>query len=92
VLASRGYPESSESGRPITGLADAETLGVTVIHAGTKEKNGVVVTSGGRVLTVVARGNSFPIAIARAYDGVSRISFDGMQYRTDIGKKALSPA
>jgi phosphoribosylamine--glycine ligase len=92
VLASRGYPESSESGRPISGLADAETLGVTVIHAGTKEKNGEVVTSGGRVLTIVARGNSFPIAIARAYDGVSRISFDGMQYRTDIGKKALSPA
>jgi phosphoribosylamine--glycine ligase len=89
VLASRGYPESSEAGRPISGVDAAEAVAqVTVCHAGTAEKDGHLVTAGGRVLTVV--GSDFAEAIARAYDGVSRIAFDGMQYRGDIGKKALA--
>ena len=90
VLASRGYPESYESGRPISGIAKADGLpAVSVYHAGTAWRDGALVTAGGRVLTVVGRGAGFAEAIARAYDGVSRISFDGMQYRRDIGRKAL---
>ena len=91
VLASRGYPESSESGQPIRGIEAAEMIpGVTVYHAGTSAKEGQIVTAGGRVLTVVGRGEDFAEAIARAYAGVLRISFDGMHYRHDIGRKALS--
>jgi phosphoribosylamine--glycine ligase len=90
VLASRGYPGSSESGQPISGAAEADRdAGVTVYHAGTAMKDGRLVTSGGRVLTVAARGADFSEAIARAYAAVLKISFDGMQYRRDIGRKAL---
>jgi phosphoribosylamine--glycine ligase len=90
VLASRGYPDASESGREITGIDDAERIaGVSVYHAGTAIKDGRLVTAGGRVLTVAGRGAEFGEAIARAYTGVLQISFDGMQYRRDIGKKAL---
>jgi phosphoribosylamine--glycine ligase len=90
VLASRGYPDSSTSGSPISGIGEAEALpGVTVLHAGTAVRDNALVTAGGRVLTVVGRGIDFREAIRRAYDGVSRISFDGMQYRTDIGKNAV---
>jgi phosphoribosylamine--glycine ligase len=91
VIASRGYPASSESGRPITGLDEAEREpGVTVLHAATAQTLDGIVTAGGRVLTVVGRGTDFAVAIERAYAGVRRISFDGMQYRRDIGQKALS--
>jgi len=90
VVASRGYPESSESGRPIVGIDEAErVLGVAVYHAGTALRDGTLVTAGGRVLNVVGRGADFPEAIARAYAGVMRISFEGMHYRRDIGRKAL---
>jgi phosphoribosylamine--glycine ligase len=90
VIASRGYPETSESGRPISGLEDAARLpGVSVCHAGTALRDGVVVTNGGRVLTVVGRGADFPDAIARAYAGVAAVHFDGMQFRRDIGRKAI---
>lgn len=89
VLASRGYPESSESGQPIAGTADAEQGGVSVLHSGTASRDGQVVTAGGRVLTVVAQGSDFSDAIARAYAGVRKISFSGMQFRADIGRKAL---
>ena len=93
VLASRGYPESSESGRPIAGIDEAEAIpGVSVYHAGTAQRDGRVVTAGGRVLTVVGRGGNFAEAIARAYAGVLKISFDGMQYRRDIGRSALKSA
>jgi len=93
VLASRGYPESSESGRPISGIDNAEKVpGVAVYHAGTSQSDGRLVTAGGRVLTVVGRGNDFAEAIERAYAGVRQISFDGMQYRHDIGRKALKSA
>ena len=90
VLASRGYPEASESGRAIAGLDEAERVpGVTVYHAGTARRDGRLVTAGGRVLTVVGRGAEFSEAITRAYAGATQISFDGMQYRKDIGAKAL---
>jgi len=89
VLASRGYPATAESGRPIDGLDRAASVpGVTVFHAGTKLEDGKVVTAGGRVLTVVGSGETFARAMARAYQGVDAIQFDGMQYRRDIGRKA----
>jgi phosphoribosylamine---glycine ligase len=91
VLASRGYPDSSESGRPISGVDDAEGVdGVSVYHAATAEADGGIVTAGGRVLSVTGRGAGYREAIGSAYAGVERISFDGMQYRHDIGRKALS--
>ena len=90
VLASRGYPDSAESGRVIEGIEAAERLpGVAVYHAGTSLRGGQLVTAGGRVLTVAGRGTDFAEAISRAYAGVDQISFDGMQYRRDIGRKAL---
>jgi phosphoribosylamine--glycine ligase len=90
VIASRGYPESSESGQPIHGVDLAEAIpGVAVYHAATALRGGDLLTAGGRVLTVVGRGADFAEAITRAYAGVMQISFDGMQYRHDIGRKAL---
>ena len=90
VLASRGYPDSSESGQPITGIEQAEAIpGVSVYHAGTAIRDGQLVTAGGRVLTVVGRGRDFSEAISRAYAGVAPVRFDGMQFRRDIGRKAL---
>ena len=90
VLASRRYPASSSSGQVIDGIdAAAAITGVTVYHAGTGMRAGKVVTAGGRVLTVVGRGGDFSESIARAYAGVMQISFDGMQFRRDIGRKAL---
>ena len=93
VMASGGYPGPYETGRPISGLDDAAAVpGVCVVHAGTAMRDGGIVTSGGRVLTVVARGTSYEQAIARAYDAVGRISFEGSHARTDIGQKALAAA
>jgi phosphoribosylamine---glycine ligase len=90
VIASRGYPESAESGKPIDGTDAAQSLaGVSVCHAGTAMSDGTLVTAGGRVLTVVGQGSDFRQAIDRAYAGVGKIHFDGMQYRRDIGRKAL---
>jgi len=90
VLASRGYPEKPETGKVITGLDAAAMLeDVLVFHAGTSRSGGEIVTSGGRVLTVVGRGGSYEAAIARAYAAVDRIDFDGRHVRRDIGQKAL---
>jgi phosphoribosylamine---glycine ligase len=63
---------------------------VDLYHAGTAWRGGQLVTAGGRVLTVVGRGADYGEAIARAYEGAGRIAFDGMQYRRDIGRKALN--
>jgi len=63
--------------------------GVTVFHAGTSEKDGLVVTDGGRVLGVTALGDGVAAAIERAYQGVGKITWRGVQYRKDIGQKAL---
>ena len=91
VLASRGYPASFDPGRAIEGLeAAGQAPGALVFHAGTRERDGQVVTAGGRVLTVVGRAPTFADAMARAYAAVDRVRFEGMQYRRDIGRKALT--
>ena len=87
VIASGGYPGAYASGRVIAGLdAAAAVPGVRIVHAGTAWQDGAAVTSGGRVLTVVARGRTFGQAIDRAYEAVDRISFDGSFARRDIGR------
>jgi len=91
VLASRDYPASSPGGFPIRGLEAAHAeRDVLIFHAGTAARGDEIVTAGGRVLTVVGRGPTYADAIARAYAGVSKISFDGMHFRRDIGQKALT--
>lgn len=90
VLASRGYPASAESGQPIEGLARAAAVPrVQVFHAGTADAGNRVVTSGGRVLTIVGRGATYRDARDAAYRAVEMVTFDGMQYRRDIGVKAM---
>jgi phosphoribosylamine--glycine ligase len=90
VLAAPGYPGPVETGQPISGLdRAAATNGVLVFHAGTRAVGDQIVVAGGRVLTVVGRGSSYESAMRRAYKGAAEISFDGMQYRRDIGRKAL---
>jgi phosphoribosylamine--glycine ligase len=92
VIASGGYPDKYETGKEILGLEGLAGLeDVTVFHAGTKLERGKIVTSGGRVLGVTAVGplSNFEATISRAYQGVSRITFDGAYYRSDIGAKAL---
>jgi len=93
VMASGGYPDRFETGKAIGGLdAVAARPDTWVFHAGTALKAGALVTSGGRVLTVVGRGVDFEAARARAYAAVAGITFDGVHYRRDIGKRAVSPA
>ena len=87
VLASAGYPASSSKGDVIRGLAEAAEL-AEVTHAGTAERDGEIVTAGGRVLNVTGLGPTPADARDRAYDAASRISFDGMQIRTDIAARA----
>ena len=87
VLASGGYPVSYQSGYPISGLAEAEALGATVFHAGTKkDEQGNILTAGGRVLGVTATAPSLEEAIAAAYAAAKPITFQDMHFRTDIGK------
>jgi phosphoribosylamine---glycine ligase len=90
VLAAGGYPDSVETGKIISGIdAAAEIPDAVIFHAGTARKNGHLVTAGGRVLTVVGRGATYRAAIDTAYAAAARINFDGMQFRTDIGQRAL---
>lgn len=91
VLASGGYPGEYETGKVISGIDEASALpGVTVYHAGTVlAEDGSVLTAGGRVLNVTALGESFAEARNRAYEAVSKISWDGMFFRSDIGARAL---
>ncbi len=90
VIAAHGYPGKVRSGDLIAGLDAAEGVeGTRVIHAGTKLAGGKLLTSGGRVLGVTARGDSLRQAADRAYAAVARVEFDGMQYRRDIGHRAL---
>ena len=93
VLAAGGYPEHVETGKIISGIEAARAVpNAVVFHAGTATTNGDLVTAGGRVLTVVGRGATYREGIDTAYDAVSKISFEGMQYRHDIGRKALIAA
>lgn len=85
VVASRGYPASSEKGVGIVLDANIETPSRTVFHAGTTVQNGQLVTNGGRVLAVTAWSDNFDQARALAYDGLDSVKFDGMQFRRDIG-------
>ncbi|MGD0264342.1 MAG: phosphoribosylamine--glycine ligase [Candidatus Methylomirabilota bacterium] len=91
VMVSGGYPGAHEKGMAISGLrAAARMKDVVIFHAGTAIAGGKVVTSGGRVLGVTALGSDIPDAIARAYRAVEKIRWDGVHYRTDIGRKALA--
>ncbi len=91
VMASGGYPDKYQKGFPITGIDEAEALGdVKVFHAGTIERDGRLVTNGGRVLGVTAVGADLPAAITRAYEAVDRISFQDAHYRNDIAARALN--
>lgn len=88
VMASGGYPEKYEKGFAIQGIEKAEEADtITVFHAGTKMDGGKLVTAGGRVLGVTATGKDLDDAIQRAYDAVSKISFQNAHYRRDIGIK-----
>ncbi|HTT96066.1 MAG TPA: phosphoribosylamine--glycine ligase [Solirubrobacterales bacterium] len=88
VLASAGYPEGSSKGDVIAGLDEAAAI-AEVTHAGTAERDGEIVTAGGRVLNVTGLGPDPAAARDRAYDAASRISFDGMQIRSDIAARAV---
>lgn len=90
VLASGGYPGNYEKGKIISGIKEAEKeKDVVVFHAGTKKENNKIFTNGGRVLGVSVTGKTLEEALKKAYKAVKKISFEGMQYRKDIGKKAL---
>jgi phosphoribosylamine--glycine ligase len=89
VLAAANYPGTPKSGDAISGLPEA-SADVHVFHAGTAEKDGKIVTAGGRVLCVTALGDNVRQAQKHAYDALVGIYFDGMQYRRDIGQRALS--
>jgi phosphoribosylamine--glycine ligase len=91
VVASRGYPDTPETGQVISGLDSLkEWTDVVVYHAATAKEAGQVKTVGGRVLGVTALGANLEAAIARAYEAVGRIHFDGMYCRRDIGHRALA--
>ncbi len=94
VLAAGGYPDAPEAGRVITGLdAAADVADALVFHAGTRQRaDGQIETAGGRVLTVVGRGRSYQTAIDTAYRAAACVQFQGMQFRRDIGRKALAAA
>ena len=90
VLAAGGYPEGYNKGDVISGLSQEEEDGRKVFHAGTAEKEGQVVTAGGRVLCATALGDSVAEAQARAYELTRQISWDDIYYRTDIGYRAVA--
>jgi phosphoribosylamine---glycine ligase len=89
VMTSGGYPGSYPAGKPIQGIREAEATGAAVFHAGTRTGARGLETAGGRVLGVTAGAEDLPRAIDRAYRAVSRIQFDGMHFRTDIGRRGL---
>ena len=91
VLAAHNYPDEPRKGDRIEGLP-RPSEDCRVFHAGTRLEGKQPVTSGGRVLCVTALGDSVRIARSRAYDVIEGIRFDGMQYRKDIGHRALKPA
>jgi phosphoribosylamine--glycine ligase len=90
VMASGGYPDKYEVGKTISGLERAASGDVQIFHAGTRRENGEVVTSGGRVLAVTARGETITAARTRAYKAVAQIHFEGCHYRRDIALSAAN--
>ena len=92
MLASGGYPEHYEKGKPITGLENGQLPGggATVFHAGTKLEDGGLVTAGGRVLGVTAVAETLQAAVKAAYAAAENIHFEGMHMRSDIGARALA--
>ncbi|HBC46249.1 MAG TPA: phosphoribosylamine--glycine ligase [candidate division Zixibacteria bacterium] len=89
VLASRGYPETHENGIVIEGLENIKGKDSFVFHAGTTRKDGKIVTNGGRVLGVTTADHTLKGAIGKVYETIQQITFDGMQYRHDIGMRAV---
>jgi phosphoribosylamine---glycine ligase len=91
VMASGGYPGSYDKGKPITGIEQADAMdGVKVFHAGTDFRDDKFVTAGGRVLGVTAKAAGIAKAINKAYEAVTKIQWENVHYRSDIGKKALN--
>lgn len=91
VAASEGYPRTPRKGLEILGTDEALDLpGVTIYHAGTKMVDGILRSSGGRVLSVCGRGPNLKVALERAYSGIGKINFEGMHYRRDIGADSLA--
>jgi phosphoribosylamine--glycine ligase len=91
VVAARGYPDEPETGKTVKGLeALTGESDVVVYHAATANREGQITTVGGRVLGVTALAANLDAAIARAYEAVAKISFEGMFYRKDIGQRALA--
>jgi phosphoribosylamine--glycine ligase len=88
VLASKGYPDSTEAGVALRGLEEAEGEDAVVFHAGTARRDGALLSAGGRVLNVTALGTTLAEARERAYRGIGHIDFPGMQCRSDIALKA----
>ena len=89
VMAAEGYPESPKTGATISGIAEAEKVGLTVFHAGTKSnESGEILVNGGRVLSVTATGSDLSDARRQIYAGIERIEFDGEHHRSDIAEKA----
>jgi phosphoribosylamine--glycine ligase len=90
VMASGGYPGTYAAGQKIMGIQDADRVeGVKVFHAGTTKLDNAYYSAGGRVLGVTARGADLQTAVDRAYEGVSKIGFEGAHFRKDIGARAL---
>jgi phosphoribosylamine---glycine ligase len=90
VLASRGYPDKPIKGDPISGLDELKgRTDIMVFHAGTRKEGDRFYTTGGRVLGVTALGDSYDDAIGKVYDAIGHIKFEGMQFRSDIGRKSL---
>jgi phosphoribosylamine--glycine ligase len=90
VMASGGYPDDYEKGKVITGIEEAEAIkDVVVFHAGTAQKNGQIITAGGRVLGVTALGDKIADAKAKAYQAVEKIKFEKAYFRNDIADKAI---
>ncbi|HYC34492.1 MAG TPA: phosphoribosylamine--glycine ligase [Candidatus Paceibacterota bacterium] len=89
MLASSGYPGNYEKGKEILGLEKNTDTDIVVFHGGTKLQDGKLVTNGGRVLGISAVGDNLQDALNKSYKAIENISFEGMQYRRDIGKKSL---
>jgi phosphoribosylamine--glycine ligase len=89
VLASRGYPDSSSKGDLISGLRSIDSIHTELLHAGTAERDGELVTAGGRVLNVTGMGATPGAARDSAYAAADRIAFDGKQLRRDIAARAV---